>query len=498
MAIAEHDLNGPVREPERAAAVTDAARGRQRPRRVGEKVRGMNAALGLGSAGPVEVRGRHPFRQLLAGILITLVAVGAAVATIHHVSTDSSFPGVLTASKRLDLNFPVTGRLVEISVRPGDRVHAGQVLAREDQSVAQANLAAASATVVADQAMVDSTLAPQVSDALVQQLALQVQQARVVASNAARASSDAAGVAAASVSEAQSTVTSSQASVAGDRSRFQAACPQGADAPGFLSQTGSSSPSPDNASLPPLGAQLQAFMNCQSLQAQLDKDAAGVVAATANLSHTKAMAQQMRDVAAAAASSSNASLALAQQQLPVQLAAQTPAQIAQARANLAQAQAQVAQAQEVLLETTISAPVDGVVANLTGGPGELVSAAGVHDFGGPTDVSATAPGFSLFPSQPAAQTGQQSASYSPLVSLYATSGPLDVTSDVPEASIGRFHAGDHARVSIPALDRSMSVVVDHIIALPAQGSGGVTYEVSLRGADWPQGALPGMSVSVAL
>ena len=58
----------------------------------------------------------------------TLVVGGGAGGSIRE------FPGVVDASQKADVSFRVSGKLESISVKEGDKVEAGQVLARLDQT----------------------------------------------------------------------------------------------------------------------------------------------------------------------------------------------------------------------------------------------------------------------------------------------------------------------------------------------------------------------------
>lgn len=459
----------------------------------------MNAALAVGGepqgTAPVEIAPRHPLRQLLVGLLIAAIAVVAAVFTVRAVTNTGTFAGQVGASQQTDLNFATSGRLTEINVQPGDHVTQGTVLARLDPTVATANLAASTAVLAADQAALDNMVSPQLPGAQVEQIALAVQQAETLLVNAQKAATDASGVASASVSSAQTAVTADQTLLSQDVARFSAACPAGVVQPQpptapATKIPGTPSPSPDT--------QFQTFVNCESLQAAVQKDTAVFTVAQADVGRQTALAQQMRDLAQSSASADQASLALAQNQLALQGAPGTPAQTAQGQAAVANARANVAQDQEAVIETTIVAPTDAIVANVTGAVGELVGATGVRQSGGPAGLSTSGSSFTLFPPAPAASGAQNPASTAALVTLYPTTGPMTITAEVPESSIAKIHSGASASVTIIALNRSVTARVEHIIAQPAQLIGPVTYDVTFTGAQWPDGVLPGMSVNVAL
>ncbi len=452
---------------------------------VKEKVRGMNASL-MANGGPtpalIEVRHAHSPRQFIAALLIALIALAAAGTTVAWVlNHGSSFSGVVAASHRTDLNFQTTGRLVELDVQAGDPVHVGQILARQDGSVAAANLAAAKAIVALDEAKLANLQSPQLTDAQRQQIALQVQQGQTAVSNAQVAFGSARNVAGGAVSAAQTVVTSDQGVVADDQNRVGTDCPNGAVAP-----------DPSSADF---AAAQQLFIHCESLQAQLAKDSAALTQAQGSLNLEVARAKQAQDQASAGVNAAQAALAVTQNQLALQTAPGTPVQIAQANADLAQAQAQVVTDEQLVEQLIIRSPVEGTVSVVNGNVGDLVGEAGVHDFAGPQALAPSGPSFSLFPPPAQAATAPTVNTFSPLVTLN-DSGPMQAMVDVPESSISNLHLGDKAKVTINALNVSTSATVGSVIYDPVRVPGQITYVVTYQVSRWPQGVVPGMSVSI--
>jgi multidrug efflux pump subunit AcrA (membrane-fusion protein) len=455
------------------------------PAGVKEKVRGMNASL-MANGGPtpalIEVRQAHSPKQFIAGFLIALIALAAAGTTVAWVlNHSSSFSGVVAAAHRTDLNFQATGRLVELDVQSGDPVHPGQVLARQDGSVAAANLAAAKAMVALDEAKLANLQSPQLTAAQRQQIALQVQQGQTAVYNAQVAVGSAKNVAGGAVSAAQAVVTSDQGVVADDHGRLATDCPNGVVAPA--------------PSSPTFAADQAQFLHCESLQAQLGKDSAALTQAQGSLNLEVARATQVQDQASAGVNAAQAALAVTQNQMALQTAPGTPVQIAQATADLAQAQAVVVTDEQLVEQLIILSPVEGTVAAVNGNVGDLVGESGVHDFAGPQALAPSGPSFSLFP--PPAQAAALPAvnTYSPLVTLN-DSGPMLAMVEVPESAISNLHLGDTAKVTINALNASTSATVGGIIYDPVRVPGQITYFVTYKVSRWPQGVIPGMSVSV--
>jgi macrolide-specific efflux system membrane fusion protein len=444
----------------------------------------MNASL-MANDGSLpaltEVRHAHSPRQFIAALLIALIALAAAVGTVAAVlNRGTSFSGVVAASHRADLNFPTTARLVELNVRPGDPVSVGQILARQDDRIAAANLAAAKAIAAADEAKLANLQSPQLTDAQKNQFALLMQQAQTAVNNSYQAVANARNVASGAVSSAESVVASDQSVVAADQTRLAADCPNGAVPP----VPGS----------PTYGAEQQLFLHCSGMQTQLSRDTAALSNAQSSLNLERARAQQIQDQASASVRATTSSLAVTQNVQALQTAPGTSVQIAQANADLAQANAQVVVGQQLLEQLMIRSPFDGTVAVVNGIVGDLVGESGVRDFAGPQSVASAGPTLSLFP-PPAQAAAIPAVTFSPLVSVNE-SGPMQAKVEVPESAVGNLHPGDKAKLTISALNQTVQASVGSIIADPVRSSGQVTFVVTYLVSRWPAGILPGMTVSV--
>ena len=86
--------------------------------------------------------------------------VRLGTATRGTVSSVVSGTGSLQPAGRMNVNFRVAGQLSEVDVKVGDKVTTGQVLARIDPSVQQANLSQAQASLAAAQANLQSVQMP--------------------------------------------------------------------------------------------------------------------------------------------------------------------------------------------------------------------------------------------------------------------------------------------------------------------------------------------------
>ena len=86
--------------------------------------------------------------------------VRLGTATRGSVTSVVSATGSLEPAGRMNVNFRVAGQLSEVDVKVGDRVTTGQVLARVDPSVQQANLSQAQASLASAQANLQAVQTP--------------------------------------------------------------------------------------------------------------------------------------------------------------------------------------------------------------------------------------------------------------------------------------------------------------------------------------------------
>jgi multidrug efflux pump subunit AcrA (membrane-fusion protein) len=87
-------------------------------------------------------------------------AVRLGTATRGSVTSVVSGTGSLEPAGRMNVNFRVAGQLSEVDVKVGDKVTTGQVLARVDPSVQQANLSQAQASLASAQANLQAVQTP--------------------------------------------------------------------------------------------------------------------------------------------------------------------------------------------------------------------------------------------------------------------------------------------------------------------------------------------------
>ncbi len=466
--------------------------GRSLQRRSGqaEKVRGMNASLILAAKpGPLAERPpdrRVGYRRRVAwAAILAVVGVIAGLYTLHAVnSAATSFPAVVTTSKVYDLNFAGTGKVTALLVDVGQKVSAGQVLARQDTTALAAQLAAVEGVVHADQQAVSQYEAPRLSSAQLEQDALQVQQAQTALANArtALASAEASGTSA--VSAAQAAVSNAGQVAAGDESLYTQACPGG--------------PVPPASDL--VGSALQQaqsqFAHCQDLQLQMGRDVAAYQQAQAQIPVVESQAQAAINQAQATVNSAQATLDLTEYQQTLQSSANDPVGAAQAQAQLSQAQSQLAAARQAVASATMTAPDSGTVAEVYGAVGEYVGPDGVHQYQGPAASPTPQPAeFQLFPSQSSSVGGNGGASgYQPLIEII--SGQQQVVAQVPENQVSGLRQGSTVHVDVAALHASVAGRVSGVVLNATRSTSAVTYDVLVTLDRAVPGLLPGMSATV--
>lgn len=430
------------------------------------RIRGMNAAAGSG-AGAEEKYPHSSLRQLAVAVVVLVIGATVAWYTVTQVGSRTSFTGVVQPEQAVDLDFTQTGRVIQILVKPGDHVTKGQALAAQDQTAASVNLINARAVLSADQAKLAALQSPSVSDAVRRNLDLQVDKANTQLTGAQKAASDASAKADADIAQAQQSLKAAQSTLDTDSSKFRASC-TGDDVP----------------------------KQCTDLQAQVQQDTNAVSIATANVANKQAAASRAQDSAENAVATARASLALAQNQQANAAAPASPAEISSAQADVAAAQSAVDQAKAALDTLTLTAPMAGTVANIGGIVGELDGPNGVRAFSGPQAVeTGSGPAFSLFPpSDGSNSTRNPGDDQQPLVSL-ATSD-FHAVAQVSEDAVAGLRPGAPARITVNTLRHTVDGTVAAVIPVPVNQGGSVSYQVKLTVSGWPEGTVPGMSLSV--
>lgn len=364
--------------------------------------------------------------QFRTAVLLAVVALCAAVAPralavlgkpapLPQLATvaQRSFPVVVAASgtvvpaSQVPLDFAASGRVAEIDVSPGQHVNAGQVVARLDDSAQRAALAEAQAVL---------TGATSVLAAATQPVGSAQQQALKRAVSNAQATLDTVRSAVLVLNQQDSDrVTSDQNRLTDARAK------QVGDGCGSGQPVTTPGPTPNPTT-------------CQADQAAVD-DATRVLQADQLRQLQDAQNDQSRiDQANQQLSDAHANLDAA--------TAPDANRVAQAQASLDAARAQVDHAQATLTQTTLVAPVGGVVSSVNGQVGAITG----NNTGSAAPV---APGSTA----PLPLTGASGTSSAPSRAflVLSTGTDFDVAAPFAEVDAARLAAGQSCTVAVDAV-----------------------------------------------
>jgi len=292
-----------------------------------------------GTAPPVAAHSRRSRKLLLITVLVAL-AIGGYFGWRRFVASGVD-EGVVSLSGRLEgddsaIASRAAGRIVEVRVREGDTVKAGdaiavldddQIKAREDQASAALSSAEARLTVARSQVTV--------LEQQLRQVDIQTGQAKVEAEGR--------------VSQAEADLAGAEAQLAREQAAFQIAA---------LDKDAYSKHARSGAVSERQGKQAESMANQQE---------AAVAAAVKRVEAARAA------LATARGGLVNPDIRAAQSAAIKGQLAQQQAEIANALAQTNQARAQLAEAQAVRADLTVRAPFDGTVVTRTAEPGEIVS-----------------------------------------------------------------------------------------------------------------------------
>jgi len=470
-------------------------------------------------------------------------AAGASAYTTTRVQrgaiTDAvTGTGPIAASQAVPLNFKNSGKVSEIDVNVGDKVKAGRVLAKLDDSdlraqlqQAQANLAnaqsnlnkltqgAAPADVAAAQASVDaaSKALATAGDVAAKDLATAQQSAADAAKNLqtvqaqidAGTAADRVAVANAqqALADAQKTAQTLPAVIAqqieqakdklfADQVADDAAVGRGA----MTKEARQAALDADQAAIDQANAsaqqqlaqsrqtvnQAQATLN--TAQATLQNDVAKfqnqLVSAQTQLNTAKSNLASTQSKGNQSVQSAASSLQTSQASYNQKVAPPTPADLDAANAQVAAQQAAVQLAQNNLDAAVLVAPTDGTVTTISGAVGQWLS-------GGATSGAAAT-------SASGASSGSSSSSSnsSSFISLTSLSG-LQVTAQINESDIGRIQTGQPITFTVDAFpNRTFTGKVAIIQPLGQNVSNVVSYTITSTIDQSDVQLLPGMTATV--
>ncbi|GJM42397.1 MAG: RND transporter [Ardenticatenaceae bacterium] len=312
--------------------------------------------------------------------------VTTAVAFIGDLSASASASGQLLPQREAILAANTTARVVNVPVRLGDSVQAGDLLVQLDPSDLQFDVDNAQQSVILAQARLDDLLAEasaaeiasaeatlasaqaQLDDLLAGPTETEIALTEAsIASAQASLSSSVAELNSSQNSINQSQITAAQANLLAAQQQLDAAQEVDADNPTEVTHQ----------------AMLQAQQAVANAQAQLDNLLAGpsvgaaqssVAAANARLEGSQIdLDSTLTGASAADIANAQASIAQAEATLADLLAGPTMEEVRAAEAEIAQAELNLADAEEALVDASITAPFAGVVTAVYVTKGEIAS-----------------------------------------------------------------------------------------------------------------------------
>lgn len=491
-------------------------------------------------------------KRLLINALLVVALVGLGIATYANLGSSGASAttrATLATAKRavvlstvtatgnveaptdLSLSFQQSGKVASISVSVGDRVTAGQELARVEDRQQRASLSAAQASLASAQAAYagkvrGETSYERASDATsvasaslsvtnaqaglvaAQQTATtnktkyqqQVDQAQASADSAtantvtAKSSLDTATSSLKTLQQSYDTSADANEGVDARVSRYkldQVSCTTNAGTADYHPSDGVDCSQIANLIAFSTGVQTA---NNSYTQAQVSGTTATNALATAKQNQTAGLAQdqqaidkaqQALDTAKAQYQSTLASTSVKQQ--PAK-----PEELAQTRASIASAQQQVLSAQKNADDTVLRAPADGTVASISGIVGQQSGS------GGAASTSSSGTGASGASGASASTSSSSSSSGSGFIQLTDVAS-LDVKVGFTETDAGKVDVGQPATITLDAVPGK--TYQGHVLTLDTNQTlvnNVVTYyaKISLEGSSGE--VKPGMTASVSI
>jgi len=487
-------------------------------------------------------------KRLFLNGFLALVVIGAAVGTYFTVRSKSSSAattqtlaaatrgnvlssvtstGNVEAPTDLSLSFQQSGQVTAILVKVGAHVAAGQALARVDDTAAKLSLASAQAGLASAQANLAALIrgetpierqADQMSVVSAQQGITTAQQglanAQQNAANNVTKYQAAITQAQQSLTQATSAVTTAQTGVQQAESALSSlqssADPQhpiGAslntlltryevDAAECTSNKTLTSTS-DGVSCAQVSTLLTFVKNVQSAQSSVTQAQSSVTQAQNGVTSAKQAQSSGEMQDQQSIQQAQDQLTSAQNQYQSTLVSNAvkeeppkPEQLAQSQASIVSAQAQLQTAQKNESETTLTAPVAGVVASISGIVGQQSGS------GGGSSSSSGSSGSSSGGSSGASSSSSSSSSGSGFIELTDVN-LLDVKVGFTETDAPNVHVGQAATITLNALPTQ--TFTGHVIELDTNStlvSNVVTYYAKVAFDTPPVGVKPGMTASV--
>jgi multidrug efflux pump subunit AcrA (membrane-fusion protein) len=400
------------------------------------------------------------------------------------VMTSVSASGAVQSSNDVSASFQTSGTLSAVSVKAGQHVAKGQVLARIDSLSARQALSEAQANLATAQGRLQQTTSP-LNAQEQQQLTVSSESAAASVTSAQTALSDQQAQNALDLKNAQQAVTQANAQLKSDQAQHttDAAALKSAET-ALTAATGTA-----------VTTAQQKVTSAQTTLAQDDQkvttDTNAVKSATANVASTTLkgtqalhQAQQQLDSAKLQQKTTLAGNA-------VKTAPPKPGDLASAKAAVVQAQVGLAQAKLAVSETTLRAPVAGTIATVNGSVGDQVS-------GGGSNTPSTTPSTSSTSSSAASSssTSSSSSSSSSFVTITQDKS-LQVVAGFSEGDAASIKLGQAATATISALPGvTLAATVVGVDSTATTVSNVVTYNVTFALVGSNAKLKPGMTAAV--
>jgi multidrug efflux pump subunit AcrA (membrane-fusion protein) len=389
---------------------------------------------------------------LCAGAIVTAVlvigpaspptsAVTDRTATVAKgvVQSTVSGSGNLEPARQLDLDFGTSGTVTKISVREGEKVTSGQVLARVDDADARVGLDKAQAALESAEADLDAAESGQTASS------------SGASNTSAAATIDDTRVSYLTVADEAPTETTATTTT-----------------PSETTPTTTTPPTTATTTTP------------NTPQGATTKTASGKTTQGTKATRGATSARPSGSASGGFGTSSGGSS---------QTAAQKAAAIATAQANVDQAKLDVEDAEQALEDTVLRAPTAGTVTSLTGAVGDDVSAGSSSA----ADQSSSGLSSSAGATVGGGTTGDSTSS------SFITLSKLDrmqLTVSFTESDIGQVKVGQSATVSLSALsDVQLSGRVTQVAQVGTSSSGVVSYPVTIVLDQSARGVKAGMTAS---
>ena len=386
-----------------------------------------------------------------------------AVVTYGTITQSIGMAGNLTPTTEADLNFASAGTVQTVYVQVGQSVGAGTPLGTLDSNLLSAQLSQAQATLASAQAKLAQDRAGPTSAQTLTSAQNSVNAALVSMTNAQTSLADTQAINAQSVAAAQAAVTAAQGPVnadlalvaqdnvtlAGDQATMTTACAGG---PSPACTTATAAVATDNTKL-------------TTDQGTLAHDQAILDASKLALAAATAKAQQSNDQAAASLASMQQQYSAARSSLASLQTSATPQTIQMDNAQIQIDQINVDSLQRQVDNSTLTAPIPGIVSQVNVKPGQATSSGG----------AAATSAFVIF-----------------------TPGSYQLTGTVSDSQVNLIAVGQTVEVTPAGSTQAVQGKITSIAPAAVVSSGVATFGVTAQLTDTSNSIRPGVSASATI